>query len=273
MYFVIHSLTMAHYGGVDFTAHFCKPFSALIYGGASTGKGTFVNKFLENYRKVIGTSEKAALFYFAPNRQRPSNEILSDFFEDQRYFPTTLEEAHRVRKELKGKKWIPRGALNNRKMKAVYVVDILTGDEGIDIAYVEWAFRSLFQDFYRGCGEIVMFIARGSMYNLNLLIHTCTNLILFDVGQRYLRLESSLLLQPTELLYEAWGYATRKKYGYLNVDFGDGSMYYYYPCNRTKPRLYNGLFIEPGVLEFSAKMICMPSDEDAKEDKNVGSQR
>jgi len=264
MYFIIHSLTMAHYGGVDFTTHFCKPFSALICGNPSTGKRTFVYKFLENYRKLIGTSEKAALFYFAPpDRQRPSNEILSDFFEDQRYFPTTLEEAHRILNELKEIKWLPREELKKSKMKTVYVVDILTGDDTIDIAYVEWASRNLFRMYNRNSGNIVMFIARERhMYNLNLLILTCTNLILFDVAQRYFHLDNTLLIEPTRLLYDAWGYATRKKYGYLNVDFGDGALYYYYPKNRVKPKLYNGLFIEPGVLEFSAKMIFMPPNED-----------
>jgi len=131
----------------------------------------------------------------------------------------------------------------------VYVVDIWTGDNGSDTAYVDWAHRNLFDFYHRAAGDIVMFIARGrDILKLEKIIHDCTNLILFDVDCRRMHFDKSLKIEPIQFLYDAWGYATRKKFGYLNVDFGNGAQYYYYPSGREKPKFYSGLFIEPGVL-------------------------
>jgi len=254
---------MATYAGLEITDHSCQPFSALVLGNASTGKRTFVHKFLGNYRKLRNTSAKANLVYFAPNRPRPEEELLVDYLDKGKHFPNTLQEFEQALDTTGADKEV--GSLVQKFFpsdKTVYVIDALTGDGEKDSAIIELAYSRLFKHYDRLSCDIIFFITSDwSNPSLRKIVETCTNLILFKMDSPIIQFTPEMKIEPDEQFFQhAWGYALRKKYGYLNIDLGSPEG------NRDEPKYYNGLYIEPGVLEMQPRwMDYSDSDSDAED--------
>jgi len=253
---------MATYAGLEITDHSCQPFSALVLGNASAGKRTLVHKFLGNYRKLRNTSDKANLVYFAPNRPRPEEELLVDYLDTGKHFPNTLQEFEQALDTVRDEKeedFLMKHCFPEDK--TVYVIDALTGDGEEDSAIIELAYSRLFKHYDRLSCDIIFFITSDwSNPSLRKIVETCTNLILFRMDSPIIQFAPEMKIEPEQFFHHAWGYALRKKYGYLNIDLGSPVG------NRDKPKYYNGLYIEPGVLEMQPRWSDYnDSDSDAED--------